>query len=101
LNFSLKLTQGSFPFVTSEESYIVKAVQNALLEVTGSKAKLSTAGGTSDARYISQFGIDSIECGVRNDTIHGINERCGMDEVEKLEKVFLHVIENFKIQGDN
>jgi len=95
-DFSLQLSQGSFPFITSKDSSIVQLVQNALLEVTGSKAKLSTAGGTSDARYISQFGIDCIECGVRNDTIHGINERCGMDEVEKLEKVFLHVIENFK-----
>lgn len=96
LNFSLRLTQGSFPFVTCKDSYIVTALQNALKDITGSEAKLSTAGGTSDARYISQFGIDSIECGVKNDKIHGINERCGMDEVEKLEKVFLHVIENFK-----
>ncbi len=96
LDYNLKLTQGSFPFVTSKNSDIVGAIQNAIEVVTGSKAKLSTAGGTSDARYISKFGIDSIECGVINDTIHAINERCGMDEVEKLEKVFLHVIENFK-----
>jgi len=96
LNFSLKLTQGSFPFVTCKDSYIVTAIQNALKAITGSTAKLSTAGGTSDARYISQFDIESIECGVKNDKIHGINERCGLDEVEKLEKVFLYVIENFK-----
>ena len=96
LDYTLKLTQGSFPFVTCRDSLIVNAIQNALKEETGSIAKLSTAGGTSDARYISQFGIDSIECGVINDTIHAINERCGMNEVEKLEKVFLHVIKNFK-----
>ena len=96
LDYSLRLTQGSFPFVTSRDSLIVEALQNALKTVTGSYAKLSTAGGTSDARYISLFGIDSIECGVINDTIHAINERCGMDEVEKLEKVFLHVIDSFR-----
>ncbi len=96
LNYTLKLTQGSFPFVTCKDSFIVETIQNALIDVTGKKAKLSTAGGTSDARYISQFGIDSIECGVINDTIHAINERCGMDEVKKLEKVFLHVIQNFR-----
>ena len=95
LNFTLKLIQGSSPFVTCKDSYIVTAIQNALKQTTGRIAKLSTAGGTSDARYLSQFGIDSIECGVKNDTIHGINERCDIDEVEKLEKVFLHVIENF------
>jgi succinyl-diaminopimelate desuccinylase len=96
LDYNLKLTQGSFPFVTCRDSYVVKVIQEALKKVTGLQAKLSTAGGTSDARYLAQFGIDSIECGVVNDTIHAVNERCGMDEVEKLEKVFLYVIENFK-----
>ncbi len=96
LNYSLKLAQGSFPFVTRRDSKVVEAMQNALEEVTGSKAKLSTAGGTSDARYMAEFGIDSIECGVINDTIHAVNERCGMDEVEKLEKVFSHIIQNLK-----
>lgn len=99
LDFSLELDQGSFPFVTSKKSLIVAAVQNGLKGVTGSNAKLSTAGGTSDARHLSAFGIECIECGVVNDTIHGLNERCGMDEVEKLEKVFLHVINNFNIEG--
>ena len=96
LDYSLRLTQGSFPFITCSDSAIVEAIQNGLKDVTSSYAKLSTAGGTSDARYLSQFGIEAIECGVVNDTIHAINERCGMDEVEKLEKVFSHVIKNFK-----
>ncbi len=99
LDYNLKLTQGSFPFITSRDSYVVKVVQEALKKVTLSQAKLSTAGGTSDARYLSQFGIDSIECGIVNDTIHAVNERCSIDEVEKLEKVFLYVIENFKDNG--
>ncbi len=96
LDYTLELTQGSFPFVTCKQSAVVVAIQNALEEVTGSRAKLSTAGGTSDARYMAGFGIDSIECGVINDTIHGVNERCGMDEVEMLERVFSHVINSFK-----
>jgi len=94
-DYTLRLTQGSFPFVTRRNSLVVEAVQNALKAVTGNKAKLSTAGGTSDARYISKFGIEPIECGVINDTIHAVNERCGMDEVEKLEEVFLHVIKKW------
>jgi len=95
LDYSLKLTQGSFPFITCRDSRVVEELQNALQAVLGRKAKLSTAGGTSDARYLSQYGIDSIECGVVNDTIHAINERCGMNEVEKLEKVFLYTIKNW------
>lgn len=90
----LNLTQGSFPFVTSSETIVVKAMENAIKEVCGSKPKHSTAGGTSDARMLAQFGIPTIEFGVVNDTIHAPNERCGIDEVEKLEKVFSFVIHN-------
>ncbi|WP_024953793.1 succinyl-diaminopimelate desuccinylase [Sulfurospirillum arcachonense] len=95
LNFSLTLSQSSFPFVTSSETLIVKLLQNAIEEITTCRPKLSTAGGTSDARFLAEFGIKTVEFGVINDTIHAPNERCGMDEVEKLEKVFLHVIKKF------
>lgn len=99
LKYTLKLTQGSFPFVTCKDSAIVKAVQSAVETTTDTKAKLSTSGGTSDARFISEFGIECVECGVINDTIHAVNERCGLEEVEKLEKVFLHVVDRFRFKG--
>jgi succinyl-diaminopimelate desuccinylase len=100
LEYSLKLTQGSFPFVTRRDSTIVEAVQSAVERVVGIRAKLSTAGGTSDARFISSFGIECVELGVVNDTIHAVDERCGMDEVERLEQVFLHVIDNLDLTKD-
>jgi len=95
LDYSLKLSQGSFPFLTSKDSVIAKSLQNAIVDVCKIDTKFSTAGGTSDARHLAQFGIKAVEFGVVNDTIHSPNERCSIDEVEKLEKVFLHVIENF------
>ena len=70
--------------------------RQAIKEVCGIDTKLSTAGGTSDARFLAQYGVKPVEFGVINDTIHSPNERCSMDEVEKLEQVFLHVINNFK-----
>ncbi|MBL0686986.1 MAG: succinyl-diaminopimelate desuccinylase [Sulfurospirillum sp.] len=94
-DYSLKLTQNSIPFLTDKSSIIVEVLQNSLKSIVGSRAKLSTSGGTSDARYLSQFGIDTIECGVINDRIHGVDERCSIDEVERLEKIFLHVIDSF------
>jgi succinyl-diaminopimelate desuccinylase len=61
--------------------------------------KYSTAGGTSDARYIAPYGIEVLEFGVINDTIHAPNERVGIDEVEKLYKVFMQVIKDFPNKG--
>ena len=57
--------------------------------------ELNTKGGTSDARYLSEFGVKVVEFGVINDRIHAINERVSIDEVEKLYRIFIDLIENF------
>ncbi len=95
LNYSLTLTQGSYPFVTKRDSLIVKKLQRSIQTITQVETKLSTAGGTSDARFMGAFNIDVVEFGVINDTIHAPNERTSIEEVEKLYKVFLDLVKNF------
>lgn len=96
LEFSLILSESARPFVTCKDSLIVQKLSEALLHVKGSLPKLSTAGGTSDARFFGSFGIATVECGVVNDTIHSVNEHCPLHEVDSLVAVFKNVIENFK-----
>ncbi len=96
MNYSLELTQGSYPFVTTRDSKIVKKLSTSIETITGVETKLSTAGGTSDARFMGAFGIDVVEFGVINDTIHAPNERTSIIEVEKLHQVFSQLIQNFK-----
>ncbi|MCK4973789.1 MAG: succinyl-diaminopimelate desuccinylase, partial [Sulfurimonas sp.] len=81
LDYELKLTQGSYPFKTDTDTKLVKNIDSSIEKVTGIKPKHSTAGGTSDARFIAALGIDVIEFGVKNDTIHSINERTTKKEV--------------------
>ncbi len=95
LNYSLRTTQGSFPFVTNKESKVVKAMENSIKDILGVTTKHSTAGGTSDARYFGAFGIEAIEFGVINDTIHSIGERTTVKEVEGLADVFEDLIRKF------
>jgi len=95
LDFTLKLTQGSYPFVTKRDSKIVHTVTESICSVVGEKPKLSTAGGTSDARFMGAFGIDVVEFGVINDTIHAPNERTSIEEVEALYRVFSEVVKSF------
>ncbi|MCJ8326742.1 MAG: succinyl-diaminopimelate desuccinylase [Campylobacterales bacterium] len=94
-DFTLKLTQGSYPFVTNKESKVVKKMEESILKILNISTKQSTAGGTSDARYFGAFGIEAIEFGVINDTIHSINERTSVIEVQKLTKVYEDLIKNF------
>lgn len=96
MHFSLSFSQSAHPFVTCKDSRIVKVLSNALLHVNGKSPKLSTAGGTSDARFFGSFDIATVECGVVNDTIHAPNECCPLHEVESLVSVFKYVIENFE-----
>ncbi len=93
LEYELRLTQGSYPFKTKTDTKLVKKMDEAIEKVTRNKPKHSTAGGTSDARYIAPLGIDVIEFGVKNDTIHSLNERTTVKEVEDLYEVFTTLIE--------
>ncbi|WP_373029246.1 succinyl-diaminopimelate desuccinylase [Sulfurovum sp.] len=95
LDYSLELTQGSYPFVTKRDSKIVKKLSSSIKNITGLETKLSTAGGTSDARFMGAFGIDVVEFGVINDTIHAPNERTSIEEVEALCAVFKDMVKHF------
>jgi succinyl-diaminopimelate desuccinylase len=95
LDFELKLTQGSYPFRTNRDSKIVKLTQDVFRDVMQIDTKLSTAGGTSDARFFGEFGIDVVEIGVCNDTIHSVDERVKISEVEELTEIFKTILKRF------
>jgi succinyl-diaminopimelate desuccinylase len=93
LDYELRLTQGSYPFQTDTNTKLVRKIDEAIEKVTALRPKHSTAGGTSDARFIAPMGVDVIEFGVRNDTIHSVNERTTKKEVEDLYRVFKTLID--------
>lgn len=95
LDFTLRLAQGSCPFMTNKDSKIVKILTNSIKDIIGVDTKNSTAGGTSDARHFGAFKIDTVEFGVINDTIHAIDESTSIEEVIKLKDVFIDVIKNY------
>ncbi len=95
-DYELRLTQGSYPFKTNTNTKLVKNIDAAIEKVAKIAPKHSTAGGTSDARFIAAFGIDVIEFGVKNDTIHSINERTTLKEVQELHQVFKTLIEEWR-----
>ncbi len=99
LDYTLDLTQGSYPFVTKRDSKIVQKLSKSIEDVTGIETKLSTAGGTSDARFMGAFDIDVVEFGVINDTIHAPNESTTIEEVETLHVIFKDTVAHFGTQS--
>ncbi len=96
MNYILTISESAHPFMTDKNSKIVKALTKAIKVETGIDTKYSTAGGTSDARFFAEFGVDVVEFGVINDTIHAPNERTTPEEIEKLKYIFDGVIESFR-----
>ena len=95
LDYTLELSQSAKPFITSPDTKIVQILDSAIKDTTNITPKHSTAGGTSDARFMAEYGIKTVEFGVINDTIHAPNERVSIEEVEGLFRVFTKVIESF------
>ncbi|MBA1438158.1 MAG: succinyl-diaminopimelate desuccinylase [Epsilonproteobacteria bacterium] len=96
LDYEFKLTQGSYPFKTDPETKVVQKIDKAIEKVTKITPKHSTAGGTSDARFVAAFGVAVVEFGVKNDTIHSVNERTTAAEVQGLYEVFQELIESWE-----
>jgi len=95
VDYSLDIEQTSKSFQTERNSKIVKIAQNSVKEICSVEPTLSTSGGTSDARFFGEFDIPVVEFGVKNDTIHSIDERTTADEVEALYRVCLDILKSF------
>ena len=95
LDFELTLSQSAKPFMTDKNSKVIKQISKSIENVLGVKTALVTTGGTSDARFMPEYNIQSVEFGVPNDTIHACNEYVYEEDVIKLEECFSDFIENF------
>ncbi|MDF0578209.1 succinyl-diaminopimelate desuccinylase [Bradyrhizobium yuanmingense] len=80
-------------FVTKPGPFTDLAV-SAIEEVTGRKPELSTSGGTSDARFIS-FYCPVIEFGLVGQTMHQIDERVPVADLERLTKVYRGILARY------
>jgi succinyl-diaminopimelate desuccinylase len=80
-------------FVTKPGAFTDLAVA-AIEQVTGRRPELSTSGGTSDARFISSY-CPVIEFGLVGQTMHQIDERTPVADLEKLTKVYRGILERY------
>lgn len=85
------------PFLTPEGK-LVSACQNAIKSVTDTDTTLSTSGGTSDGRFIAPTGAQVVELGVRNATIHQVDEKVEVDDLGKLAQIYEGILENLLLE---
>ena len=87
LNYDIKWIFNGKPFITEQGTFL-KAVKDAVNDVTGLTAEISTSGGTSDGRFIAPTGAQVIELGPCNSTIHQVNECVSCEDLIQLVDIY-------------
>ena len=93
LDYTIEWTLSGLPFLTPRGE-LVDAAQRAIKAVAGIETELSTAGGTSDGRFIAPTGAQVLELGPLNATIHQVDECVAVDDLDRLSAMYEKVLEH-------
>ena len=91
LAYDIKWTLGGKPFLTARGN-LVEALVQAVQTVAGVTPQLSTAGGTSDGRFIADICDQVAEFGPINASVHKIDECVAVADIERLHAVYFHTL---------
>ncbi|MGD9600418.1 MAG: succinyl-diaminopimelate desuccinylase [Gammaproteobacteria bacterium] len=92
LDYQIDWHLSGAPFLTPK-GRLVEAVTGCLDRQLGVTPELSTGGGTSDGRFIARLGGEIIELGPVNATIHKVNERVHIPELDALSNLYHGILE--------
>lgn len=87
LDYQLTWRLSGNPFLTGRGE-LVNAMCSSIKDVTGIETELSTAGGTSDGRFIAPTGAQVVELGPVNATIHKLNECVRVEDLDRLSNIY-------------
>jgi succinyl-diaminopimelate desuccinylase len=73
---------------------LTEIVSAAAAEVTRRNARLSTTGGTSDARFICRYA-PVVEFGLISRTMHKVDERAAVVDIRDLAKIYGGILDRF------
>lgn len=92
LRYQLEWRLSGQPFLT-RPGKLVDAVTRAVKDRVGREPTLSTSGGTSDGRFIAPTGSEVVELGPLNASIHKLNERVSLADLEHLTQIYKKTLE--------
>lgn len=91
LNYKIEWNLSGQPFLTARGA-LVEAAVASIEQVTGLNTQLSTAGGTSDGRFIAPTGAQVVELGPINATIHKIDEAVLVEDLPRLTEIYQGIL---------
>ena len=97
VDYDINWTYNGLPFLTASGA-LVDACLAAIKATTGTDSQLSTAGGTSDGRFIAPTGAQVVELGPCNATIHKLNECVKVSDLEQLTQVYFAILRHLMVK---
>lgn len=94
LDYEIEWSLSGEAFLTAKGK-LLEASSKAIKSVLGIDTNLSTDGGTSDGRFLGPLGVEIIELGLVNATIHQIDENISIKELQNLALVYEKLLEEF------
>lgn len=91
LDCDVELTLNGEPFVSAQGDFCPQLAA-VVEEICGVKPELSTSGGTSDGRFIAPLGTQVLEFGPRSLSIHQIDEKTDVAELDLLTRVYYEIL---------
>ena len=99
INCNIAWRNAGDPFLT-RKGRLSEAVRRAINERTGLDPELSTSGGTSDGRFIAPHGVDVVEVGPINKTIHKTNEEILVEDIPLLTDIYYRIVELLLVEDE-
>jgi succinyl-diaminopimelate desuccinylase len=93
VDYQLEWNLSGEPFLAPPGGRLRQVVVEVCRELCGQEPEQSTGGGTSDGRFIAPLGAEVVEIGPVNATIHKVDERIALEELEKLPAIYQAICE--------
>jgi len=94
INFSFKWEPSNANVFVTQPGPFTELVATAVADVTGRKPELSTTGGTSDARFITNY-CPVVEFGLVGQTMHAVDERVPVADLRALTTIYRKIIDRY------
>lgn len=96
LNYDIDWRLSGLPFLTAEGKLVDAAVES-IQATAGFATELSTAGGTSDGRFIAPTGAQVVELGPVNATIHKVDECVRASDLNLLTDIYCGILKRLLV----
>ena len=93
ITYDIEWALNAIPFIT-KKTFFKDVIIKSINDIVGYEPQINNGGGTSDGRWIAPMGTEVVELGPINETIHQINEKVSVDDLENLKKIYKQILTN-------